>query len=127
MPLRNTYGTKQGAAGGSSSPSGGNTINEEVTPLLQITDRIAEAAALVAESNAAAAAGNATERAVASSGTYWMESLSRKGTVPWGNDPAYVVFRNVLEYGAVGDGITVSRRNALRCCCSSSRVACCQY
>ena len=53
-------------------------------------------------------------------------SLARKGTVPWGNDPNYVsclaqrlarvhqliktqvIFRNVLDYGAVGDGVTVS-------------------
>lgn len=25
-----------------------------------------------------------------------------------GNDPTYQVFRNVLDYGAVGDGVTVS-------------------
>lgn len=37
---------------------------------------------------------------------HWMQSLARKGTVPWGNDPEYVVFRNVLDYGAVGDGVT---------------------
>ncbi len=35
-----------------------------------------------------------------------MQSLARKGTVPWGNDASYVVFRNVLDYGAVGDGVT---------------------
>ncbi|KAF1817732.1 glycoside hydrolase family 55 protein [Dissoconium aciculare CBS 342.82] len=36
-----------------------------------------------------------------------MESIARKGTVPWGNDPNYKVFRNVVaDYGAKGDGKT---------------------
>ncbi|CAK7236239.1 hypothetical protein SBRCBS47491_009570 [Sporothrix bragantina] len=39
-------------------------------------------------------------------GTYWMQGLARKGTVPWGNNASYVVFRNVRDYGAVGDGVT---------------------
>jgi len=110
-PLRNTYGLKPGTVvGGSIVPAGNATThpNQDVTPLLQITDQIAEAAALVAEADAVATTGNATKRAVATTGTYWMQSLARKGTVPWGNDPEYVVFRNVLDYGAVGDGVTVS-------------------
>ena len=110
-PLRNTYGLKPGTVvGGSIVPEGNATTNpnQDVTPLLQITDQIAEAAALVAEADAVATTGNATKRAVAAAGTYWMQSLARKGTVPWGNDPEYVVFRNVLDYGAVGDGVTVS-------------------
>jgi hypothetical protein len=76
--------------------------------LLTITDEIAEAAALVAEADAIGRAGNVTKRTVAASGTFWMGSIARKGTVPWGDDPGYKVFRNVLDYGAVGDGITVS-------------------
>ncbi|KAI0191651.1 glycoside hydrolase family 55 protein [Astrocystis sublimbata] len=65
-----------------------------------------EAAALVAEADAVTKAGNVTKRAVAASGTFWMGSIARKGTVPWGDDPDYKVFRNVLDYGAVGDGVT---------------------
>jgi hypothetical protein len=110
-PLRNTYGLKPGTVVGGSIVLEGNATtnpNQDVTPLLQITDQIAEAAALVAEADAVATTGNAAERAVAAAGTYWMQSLARKGTVPWGNDPEYVVFRNVLDYGAVGDGVTVS-------------------
>lgn len=33
---------------------------------------------------------------IPNSGSYWMESIARKGTVPWGDDPSYAVFRNVL-------------------------------
>jgi hypothetical protein len=110
-PLRNTYGLRPGTVvGGSIVPNATTNPNQDVTPLLQITDQIAEAAALVAEADAVATTGNATKRAVAAAGTYWMEALARKGTVPWGDDPAYVVFRNVLDYGAVGDGVTVSLR-----------------
>jgi glucan 1,3-beta-glucosidase len=36
---------------------------------------------------------------------YWMETIERQGTV-WGNDNNYKVFRNVKDYGAVGDGNT---------------------
>lgn len=39
-------------------------------------------------------------------GTYWMETIARRGTVLWGNDPTYKVFRNVLDYGATGNGVT---------------------
>ncbi|KXH55455.1 LysM domain-containing protein [Colletotrichum salicis] len=47
---------------------------------------------------------NITRRAAA--GSYWMESIIRKGVVPWGDDPSYTVFRNVLDYGATGNGVT---------------------
>ncbi|KAI1452083.1 glycoside hydrolase family 55 protein [Annulohypoxylon moriforme] len=108
-PLRNSYGLKPGTVIGASGVTAqglvGNTTST-VPPLLEITDEIAEAAALLAESDATEAAGNVTKRAVAASGTFWMEGLARKGTVPWGDDPDYKVFRNVLDYGAVGDGVT---------------------
>ncbi|KLU87180.1 hypothetical protein, variant [Magnaporthiopsis poae ATCC 64411] len=41
----------------------------------------------------------------AASGTFWMEHIARKGAVPFGNEPDYKVFRNVLDYGAKGDGV----------------------
>ena len=34
--------------------------------------------------------------------TFWMESIERQGTV-WGNE-GYKLFRNVKDFGAVGDG-----------------------
>lgn len=78
-------------------------------PLLDITDEIAHAAALVAEAEAynSARAGNLTRR-LAPAGTFWMEGLARKGSVPWGDNSTYAVFRNVRNYGATGNGITVS-------------------
>lgn len=38
---------------------------------------------------------------VESSSTYWLSSIKRQGTVPFG-DAAFKVFRNVREYGATG-------------------------
>lgn len=107
-PLRNIYGLRPGTIVGQSTAQSPNiTVNSDVTPLLTITPEIVQAAALVAEADAGANPGNLTKRAA--SGSYWMEHLARKGTVPWGDDPDYQVFRNVVDYGAVGDGVTVSQ------------------
>jgi glucan 1,3-beta-glucosidase len=38
--------------------------------------------------------------------SWWMENISHPGKVPYGGDSDYVVFRNVKDYGAVGDGKT---------------------
>jgi len=38
------------------------------------------------------------------SGAYWLEAIQRQGTIGFGNNTAYKVFRNVKDYGAVGDG-----------------------
>lgn len=104
-PPRNKYALKPGNTQENARTSVANATVP--LPLLTITDEIAEAAALVAEADAVGGAGNVTKRAVAASGTFWMGSIARKGTVPWGDDPDYKVFRNVLDYGAVGDGVTV--------------------
>ncbi|KIM94816.1 glycoside hydrolase family 55 protein, partial [Oidiodendron maius Zn] len=39
---------------------------------------------------------------------YWFEDLASSfpGNYPFGNDSSYFVFRNVIDYGAVGDGLT---------------------
>ncbi|KAL2863746.1 exo-beta-1,3-glucanase Exg0 [Aspergillus lucknowensis] len=37
---------------------------------------------------------------------YWVASIERQGTVPFGNSPDYQVYRNVKDFGAVGDGTT---------------------
>lgn len=40
------------------------------------------------------------------SGTpYWMSQIKRQGTVPYGNS-SFVIWRNVMDYGAKGDGVT---------------------
>ena len=125
-PARNNYRLKPGTVlGGAISQRRGLVSRadngshvEAPPPLLDITDEIAAAAALVSEADAAAAGGSAgnsstahshrRQAGAAGSGTYWMEHLTRMGTVPFGDDPSYKVFRNVLDYGAKGDGTTVS-------------------
>ena len=37
---------------------------------------------------------------------FWMESIKHQGIAPFSSDPAsYKVFRNVKDFGAVGNGI----------------------
>ena len=107
-PARNQYRLKPGDA----APP----------PLLEITDEMAWAAALVAEAEAVAppegvnlgtthpvpsnSSSSGVKRRAPVRGTYWMETIARRGTVPWGDDPTYQVFRNVLDYGATGNGVT---------------------
>jgi len=124
-PLRNNYELKPGTITGAppSVPapapapasrrlrSRARPVAAPAPPLLQITDEIAKAAALVAEADAAGTRGRGSNQTLArrqssGPGTYWMAGLARKGRVPWGNDPSYNVFRNVRDYGAVGDGVT---------------------
>lgn len=66
--------------------------NEENQPLLQISERIAHAAALVAEADMAASlAKGSTTLVKRAAGSFWMKDIQRQGTVPWGNDPQYKV------------------------------------
>ncbi|KAK3366367.1 pectate lyase superfamily protein-domain-containing protein [Podospora didyma] len=37
---------------------------------------------------------------------YWLSRINRLGTVPYGHDPKHMIFRNVVDYGAKGDGKT---------------------
>ncbi|ROV99133.1 hypothetical protein VMCG_06572 [Cytospora schulzeri] len=55
----------------------------------------------------ALAAPAAITRAAASTGSsYWVADIARNGVVPFGNDSSYAIFRNVMDYGAKGDGST---------------------
>lgn len=116
-PARNVFRLKPGTVIGGTTVQrrrGGILAREDEADappmLLEITDEIANAAALVAEAEAYTAmrANNLTRRQ-SSAGTFWMQGLARKGTVPWGDDPTYAIFRNVRDYGATGNGITVSQ------------------
>ena len=41
------------------------------------------------------------------SDSYWLERMEHRGISPYNPDPTgYQVFRNVKDYGAVGDGVT---------------------
>ncbi|KAL2823403.1 pectate lyase superfamily protein-domain-containing protein [Aspergillus cavernicola] len=41
-----------------------------------------------------------------SSSEYWVSTITKQGTVPFGDDSDYEVYRDVKEFGAVGDGVT---------------------
>jgi hypothetical protein len=73
-PLRNKYSLRPGRIVGRGSVPGDSrlaSINQDVPPLLVITDDIAAAAALVAEADAMGGSRNVTKRAAtASAGTY---------------------------------------------------------
>ncbi|KAK0103224.1 hypothetical protein ONS95_005259 [Cadophora gregata] len=76
------------------------------SPLLDITDELADAAALVSEAEVVGGLksnASVVRRQAASSGTFWMEHIARMGTVSFGDSSNYTVFRNVLDYGAKGD------------------------
>lgn len=112
-PLRNRYELKPGTVTGALKIR--QNKDKDAAPvhqLLNITDEIAAAAALVAEDDARQNRHNVTQKvwkaaaAASQSGSYWMEHIARKGSVPWGDDPSYKVYRNVVDYGAVGDGVT---------------------
>lgn len=109
-PMRNRYSLKPGTVVGHARRA--VEAVDAPPPLLQITPELAAAAALIAEADAAKEYGNKTLFHNTRAGSFWMESIGRKGTVPWGDDSSYKVFRNVRDYGAKGDGVTVSLLNA---------------
>lgn len=93
-PLRNHYGMRPGTVLAARNTADGDV--EPVPPLLEITDEIADAAALVAEADALALGGNITAAASSTrskrqAASFWMGQIARKGIVPWGNDPSYKV------------------------------------
>ncbi|KAE9573163.1 Glucan 1,3-beta-glucosidase [Colletotrichum fructicola] len=109
-PARNRYKlSPESSVGGSTRKRQSTTGDSEsvsAPPLLNITAEIAAAAALVAEADASASSGNSTKRSVQKRGTFWMQDISHRGTSPWGDDSSYTIFRNVMDYGAKGDGVT---------------------
>ena len=99
-PLRNKYlygrrgSSSNGRRRGESAP-----LDTTAAPpsLLVITDEIAAAAALVAEADVKPNANVTRRSAAASKGSFWMQDIARKGTVPWGDDPNYVSTANTPE------------------------------
>lgn len=105
-PLRNNYKLQDGTKIYS---------REEAPALLSITDEIADAAALVAEAEAFGDKFQLTngstivQHETRQSKDFWLENMKHQGAWPWGkNKSDFKVFRNVKDYGAKGDGTTVS-------------------
>lgn len=42
----------------------------------------------------------------ARSSSFWLSNIQQQGTVPFGSASNYTIFRNVMDYGAKGDGVT---------------------
>jgi hypothetical protein len=99
-PHRNNYRVKPGTKT--------SKRDENTGPmLLEITDEIAHAAALIAELDVEASSNTTTAKRA---GTFWMESLARKGTVPWGNDANYKVFEQNPHQKELTESLIPRRR-----------------
>ncbi|KAI0861353.1 glycoside hydrolase family 55 protein [Xylaria cubensis] len=99
-PLRNNFKLKPGTKT--------SKRDDSAPKLLEITDDIARAAALVAEleANSANVTSSTPAPVAKRAGTFWLENIAHKGTVPWGNDASYKVFRHVVnDYGADPTGV----------------------
>lgn len=116
-PARNTYWFGPGEKGWAGLP-----------PKFEITPEISRAATIVSDAEdifspsiSIGINGTNTTSVVRHrkrAGGWWMETLARKGTVPWGNDASYKVFRNVVDYGADPTGQKVIHPPTLsRDCC----------
>ncbi|KAF7168386.1 hypothetical protein CNMCM5623_001469 [Aspergillus felis] len=75
-------------------------------PLLNSTTETTNAAGLIGESQALSTV-NGSHAVLRKRSSFWLEAISRKRTVPWGNIDGFQVFRIVKEVDAVGDGIHV--------------------
>ncbi|EEH47201.2 uncharacterized protein PADG_03299 [Paracoccidioides brasiliensis Pb18] len=115
-PLRNHYQLKPGTG---TSRRGEPNGDAPPPPLFQISKEIAAAAALIAEVEAVAETRDSSKSkadysyidvmynrtVVRRADAFWMEDIERKGAWPFGNDRSFKVFRNVKDYGAVGNGV----------------------
>lgn len=103
-PSRNKYTLKPGTQAGGSvvKRSGTKETESDAPPLLEITQEIADAAALLAEADAYAKANrSAPLPRIAKRAAYWMEDIARKGSWPFKNDDDYqvVLLRSHPELG----------------------------
>lgn len=82
-PSRNNYSLKPG------TKSSKRDDQASPPPLLKVTDEMARAAAMLAELDAGPVS-NVTENKKRAD-PYWMETIARHGSVPWGDDSSYKV------------------------------------
>jgi glucan 1,3-beta-glucosidase len=71
-------------------------------PLAFVLTRLVYVAALGCECSAPLGGGTACDDE-----PYWLEKIKHQGIAAYNPDPtSYKVFRNVKDYGAIGDGVT---------------------
>lgn len=80
-------------------------------PLLNITPKISSAATMVSDAEGALGPGISNKTSVEKrAGGFWMETLPRKGTVSWGDDPNYKVREwMVVDLMMIWPQLTVGR------------------
>ena len=86
--------------------SQGVLVHTQLTKPAMSTEQ--QAAILAAASNARmAAASSSRVQGAATQGTFWIGQIAHTGTSPYNPNPStYKVYRNVMDYGAKGDGVT---------------------
>jgi hypothetical protein len=108
-PARMNYGYAPTGGSSSGRKRDATDANDQAgapSPLLDITEEIAAASALLAEVEAVNRTAPAVEKRA---GTFWLGGMRHQGTMPWGDDASYKVFRNVVDdYQADPSGKTDS-------------------
>lgn len=51
------------------------------------------------------------ERQTTDGSTWWFANIKRQGTIPYGSNASYVLFRNVKDYGAVGKIVMAAKES----------------
>lgn len=83
-------------------PAANPTLLLSLLPLTLLLRYLTRVEALGSQCSAPLGDGNAAENE-----PYWLEKMKHQGLSAYNNDPAsYTTFRNVKDFGAMGDGLT---------------------